>query len=85
VQVRVRENSESIAFYGGHAREADTVMKRFAAVVATHLVRIRWTSLLAVWRNVYTYSTILVPSCVTAPLYFAGNIQFGVVTQARMS
>ena len=81
--VRVRENSESIAFYRGHASESECVLLRLSDAVATHKLHIKWTSLLEVWRNVYSYATILVPSSVTAPRYFAGEIQFGVVTQVR--
>lgn len=79
--VRVRENSESIAFYGGSASEEATALGRLRIVILTHLSRIRWAALLEVWRNCYVYATILVPSLVTAPRYFSGEIQFGVVTQ----
>ena len=82
--VRVRENCESIAFYAGHAAEAAYVHSAFRAVVATLQSVINWTALLALWRNLYTYATILVPSAVTAPQYFAGKIQFGVVSQVRL-
>jgi ABC-type uncharacterized transport system fused permease/ATPase subunit len=83
--VRIRENCESIAFYEGHAAEASYVEGRFNSVVSTLKDVIRWTSLLAVWRNSYNYATILVPSMVTAPRYFAGEIQFGVVSQVCAS
>jgi ABC-type uncharacterized transport system fused permease/ATPase subunit len=79
--VRVRENCESIAFYDGHAAEATYVDSRFKSVINIMKGVIRWTSLLALWRNMYTYATILVPSVVTAPRYFRGEIQFGVVSQ----
>lgn len=83
--VRVRENCESIAFYDGHAAEASCVEARFVSVVQTLKSVIKWSSLLLVWKNAYTYATILVPSAVTAPRYFAGEIQFGVVSQVRSS
>ena len=79
--VRVRENCESIAFYEGHAAESACVSQRFKSVVTNRMQVINWSALLALWKNLYTYSTILVPSSVTAPLYFAGKVQFGVVTQ----
>ena len=37
---------------------------------------------LELWTNVYSYSTILVPSLLTAPRYFMGEIEFGVISQA---
>jgi vitamin B12/bleomycin/antimicrobial peptide transport system ATP-binding/permease protein len=82
--VRIRENCESIAFYEGHTAEASCVDGRFSSLVLTLKEVIKWTSLLAVWRNTYSYATILVPSIVTAPRYFAGEIQFGVVSQVCM-
>ena len=79
--VRVRENCESIAFYDGAAAEAAAVGGRFRTLVATLKRVIAWKALLSLWKNLYTYSTILVPSSVTAPRYFRGEIQFGVITQ----
>ena len=81
--VRVRENCESIAFYAGHGAEASCVAARFATLVATLKRVIKWQALLSLWKNLYKFSTILVPSSVTAPRYFAGQIEFGVITQVR--
>ena len=39
-------------------------------------------SVLELWTNVFSYATILIPSLLTAPRYFAGEIEFGMVTQA---
>ena len=33
----------------------------------------------------YSYSTILVPSLVIAPAFFAGEVKFGVISQAGMA
>ena len=79
--VRVRENCESIAFYDGHAAEAAYTNNRFHALVLTLRRVINWSALLALWKNVYTYATILIPSAVTAPQYFSGKVQFGVISQ----
>eukprot|EP00892_Ulva_mutabilis_P009492 jgi/Ulvmu1/6915/UM031_0122.1 len=83
--VRVREHCEAIAFFRGHASEAAATGAAFDNVVRTRRLAIMWTTLLSVWRNAYTYSTLLVPSLITAPQYFAGAVQFGVVTQASYS
>ena len=32
-----------------------------------------------------SYATILVPSLLTAPRYFSGEVEFGVITQVRLS
>ena len=44
--------------------------------------KIAWAAGLNLWSNCYSYATILVPSVLTAPRYFAGEIEFGVITQA---
>jgi vitamin B12/bleomycin/antimicrobial peptide transport system ATP-binding/permease protein len=81
--VRVRENAESIAFFDGAAAEAACTDGRFRAAVATARASAAWAALVDLWKNAYSYATIVVPSAVTAPRYFAGEIQFGVVSQAR--
>ena len=37
---------------------------------------------LAIFQNAYEYTTLLVPALVIAPRYFAGEVEFGVVSQA---
>lgn len=81
--VRVREYSESISFYSGQAAEAASVDSRFNMLISTISKAINLSALLNAWRNIYDYATILVPPIVIAPSYFAGEIQFGVVTQVR--
>ena len=43
----------------------------------------RWEAILSLWTNGYEYATILAPAMLTAPRYFAGEIEFGVIAQAR--
>ena len=40
---------------------------------------------LSIFQNVYEYATVLVPALVIAPRYFAGEIEFGVISQASMA
>jgi ABC-type uncharacterized transport system fused permease/ATPase subunit len=79
--VRTRENSESIAFYGGGAREDAAARARLAALVGVRRAAILWSAGLSLWVNIYSYATILVPSIMCAPLYFAGRMPFGVISQ----
>lgn len=83
--VRVREYSESISFYSGQAAEAAAVEGRFNLLLNTIRKVINLGALLGLWRNCYDYATILVPPIVIAPNYFAGEIQFGDVTQVPPS
>lgn len=79
--VRTRENAESIAFYGGGAREDATARARLATLVGVRKAAIAWSAGLSLWTNVYSYATILVPYIMCAPSYFAGGMPFGVISQ----
>ncbi|GLC38395.1 hypothetical protein PLESTB_001582400 [Pleodorina starrii] len=83
--VRVRENAESIAFYRGEGGERVRVLSRLDAVLGVAADRIRWSALYDLWTSVYSYATILVPSLLTAPRYFSGEIEFGVISQASFA
>lgn len=80
--VRVRENAEAVAFYGGEAGEAGTLRSRLAAVVANGAALLRATRNLSFFTSGYRYAIQILPAAVVAPLYFAGRIEFGVVNQA---
>ncbi|KAK9809945.1 hypothetical protein WJX72_002230 [[Myrmecia] bisecta] len=79
--VRTRENAESIAFYSGEAREAAIATSRLILLINTLRLKLAWEAGLAIWTNCYSYATILVPSLLTAPRYFSGEVEFGVITQ----
>lgn len=54
---------------------------RLESLVASARQRVTWSAGLSLWTNCYTYITILLPSLLTAPRYFAGEVEFGVITQ----
>ncbi|ACO65758.1 ATP-binding cassette superfamily, partial [Micromonas commoda] len=80
--VRVRENAESIAFYGGEAAERSGLVGRLRAALDN------LGDLLVATRNVdfftscYRYLVTFLPAAVVAPLYFKGEIEFGVINQS---
>ena len=80
--VRVRENAESIAFYGGEAAERSGLVGRLRAALDN------LGDLLIATRNVdfftscYRYLVTFLPAAVVAPLYFKGEIEFGVINQS---
>ena len=83
--VRAREHAESIALYGGAKREA-AAARGFLTIVASVLLRkIAWSRNLALFTNAYEFATFALPSLIIAPRYFAGEVEFGVVTQAGMA
>ena len=80
--VRVRENAESVAFYAGEAAERSMLVRRLRSAVDN------FGDLLIATRNVdfftscYRYLVTFLPAAVVAPLYFKGEIEFGVINQS---
>mmetsp|Transcript_19478 Transcript_19478/g.29287 ORF Transcript_19478/g.29287 Transcript_19478/m.29287 type:complete len:788 (-) Transcript_19478:7-2370(-) len=81
--VRLRENAESVAFYGGEDLELSYIHARFAKVIFNRIAIIVKQLQLEVFTNIYFYMTWIIPVAVVAPLYFRGEIELGSVTQAR--
>ena len=80
--MRLRENAESIAFYGGEAREAEEVGARLDRAVANKREILGTQRNLEFFTTAYTYLVQILPVLVVSPLYFAGTIELGVVTQS---
>ena len=80
--VRMRENAESIAFYGGEAQEATQVAKRLGGAIDNRRLILGTQRNLEFFTVGYTYLVQILPVLVVSPLYFAGTIELGVVTQS---
>lgn len=80
--VRIRENAESIAFYGGEDVEGKEVASRLARVVENRRdINVAQRNL-EFFTTCYQYLIQVVPVAVVAPQYFAGTIQLGVISQS---
>jgi putative ATP-binding cassette transporter len=79
--VRLRENAENVAFYGGEARELDTFLSRFAWVVANWWGIIRRRKKLTWFTTGYGQLAVVFPFIVAAPRYFDKIIQLGGLMQ----
>jgi putative ATP-binding cassette transporter len=79
--VRLRENAENVAFYGGEAREFDTFQARFARVVANWWGIIKRRKKLGFFTIGYEQVAIVFPYMVAAPRYFDKLIQLGGLMQ----
>ena len=75
--VRVRENSESIAFYGGERPEMQNFQERFGMVIRNFWALMKRTKLLNFYVNGYAQLAVIVPILMSAPKYFAGDMQLG--------
>eukprot|EP00252_Welwitschia_mirabilis_P027815 TRINITY_DN9683_c0_g1_i2.p1 TRINITY_DN9683_c0_g1~~TRINITY_DN9683_c0_g1_i2.p1 ORF type:complete len:695 (+),score=121.01 TRINITY_DN9683_c0_g1_i2:177-2261(+) len=80
--VRIRENAESIAFYGGERNELELLLQRFKEAFE-NLTRLLISSRnLEFFTSGYRYLIQILPAAVVAPMYFSGKIEFGVINQS---
>jgi len=79
--VRLRENAENVAFYGGEARELDTFLSRFARVVMNWWGIIKRRKKLTWFTTGYGQVAVVFPFIVAAPRYFDKVIQLGGLMQ----
>lgn len=83
--IHVRNNVESIAFYRGEPRESEQVQGRFGTVVRNMRALIAWKRNLGFFTKFYSYMDFALPMLLIAPLYFAGTVELGAITQASMA
>ncbi|WP_037347007.1 ABC transporter ATP-binding protein/permease [Selenomonas sp. oral taxon 138] len=79
--MRVRENSESIAFYRGEMAETVGFKERFASVIKNYWGLMRRTKLLNFYVNGYSQLAIIFPLVMAAPRYYAGEMALGGLMQ----
>ena len=81
--VRVRENAESIAFYGGEAQENNHLNKLFRDLFNNFNSLIVWQELyLGLFTNTYEFLPYVIPAIVVAPSVLSGEIEVGKVSEA---
>jgi len=80
--VRLRENAESIAFFQGEGQEAAVVSQRLDGAVENRRKVIGTERNLEFFTVAYKYLVQILPVLVVSPLYFAGSIELGVITQS---
>ena len=83
--VRLRENAEGIALYGGEKTELDTVSARLRNVVSNWWGIMRRQKLLTWFSASYSHIAIIFPFVVAAPRYFAGAFQLGQLIQTAQA
>ena len=79
--VRVRENAEPIALYGGETQEARGLASRFTHVVGNWWAIMRQQKRLTWFSAGYSQAAVIFPFLVAAPRYFSGAIQLGGLMQ----
>ncbi|MEO1522213.1 MAG: ABC transporter ATP-binding protein/permease, partial [Cyanobacteria bacterium J06633_2] len=83
--VHVRDNAESIAFYQGEGLERKKVTERLMSAIKNYDLLIIWQSLIDLFQYGYDYFTRIVPYLIVAPLYLAGETDFGTIGQASLA
>ncbi|CAN0152237.1 unnamed protein product, partial [Scytosiphon promiscuus] len=83
--VRVREHAEEIAFYRGEKGEKQGIKGLLEKVVSNIHLRLWCDAQLAVFSNSFMWLTAVLPYLVVAERYFAGEIEFGVISQTAMA
>lgn len=79
--VRLRENGESIALYGGENQEQDNLLKRFHMVVNNFRELMLRQKKLTWFTSGYSQIAIIFPLVVAAPRYFSNQIPLGGLIQ----
>ena len=79
--MRVRENSESIAFYRGEPAELEGFNLKFSNVIKNYWQLMKKTKHLNFYVNGYAQLAVIVPLIMAAPRYFAKEIQLGGLMQ----
>lgn len=83
--VRIRDHSESIAFYNGEWRERQQLSERFRAIIANRWRIARQSITLSGFNDVFSQIMQLLPLMLQAPRLFAGHIKIGDVQQTVQS
>jgi len=80
--VRLRDAGEAIGFYRGKGAERRELMTRFAAIIANYRAFVRRGIAFLGWNRSMNEVVDPLPMIIQAPRLFAGQIQFGDVTQS---
>jgi putative ATP-binding cassette transporter len=83
--VRLRENAEGIALYGGEAEEKRGLLRRFTALVENWWAIMVTTKQLTFFTAGFNQTANVFPYVVVSPAYFSGAVTLGVMTQTAQS
>jgi putative ATP-binding cassette transporter len=79
--MRIREYSENIAFYKGEKQESTNLHSKFNNVIANFLAIVYRQMKLDIFNVGYSQLAVIFPMLVSAPRYFAKQIQLGDLMQ----
>jgi vitamin B12/bleomycin/antimicrobial peptide transport system ATP-binding/permease protein len=79
--VRLRENTESVAFYRGEEREFSIFWDRFGRVFSNYWAIMLRQRLLGYYTNGYGQAAVVFPYLIMAPRYFGQHLELGAIRQ----
>lgn len=80
-----RNEADSIAFCKGEAIAKAQAVTGLRAVISTLMSVMNVNRNISLFATAYNFLMPLIPVAIMAPLYFNGDIRFGVITQANMA
>lgn len=83
--LHVRNNAETIALYRGEATETLSVGVRLARMIRALVAKARYEVLMQGAQVLLGVVWVALPAVLLAPLYFKGQITFGIITQGTAS
>ncbi len=83
--MRVREHSESIAFYSGEKQEFTSVNKYLKSVIDNKFKILLVTTSLRYFQLVIRFFVSILPYIVVANSYFAAEVDFGTISQGAIA
>lgn len=83
--VRIREATESIAFYSGEQSEKNELLARFNSAFRNNILLLGLSRTVEFSSSAFRYFAQLVPMAVIAPRYFVGAVKLGVISQVFFS
>jgi len=82
---RLREYTEQVALLSGEDAERDMVGQHFGALIANYLALIYRRVRVTAFTQTFGQLSPIIPYIFTAPFYFAGKIELGVMTQTAQA
>ncbi|MCE4557953.1 ABC transporter ATP-binding protein/permease [Roseateles cellulosilyticus] len=83
--LHVRNNAEVVAFYRGEGAELGNLRQRMRIVVEKLLINVRYNNVVAGGQAVLSAVWMVLPLLLLVPMYFAGQLDYGAITQAQMA
>jgi len=82
---RLREYSEQVALLGGEPAEATMIGRGFTALIANYIDLVRRRMRVTAFTQLFGQLSPIIPYIFSAPYYFLGKIELGVMTQTAQA